>query len=99
MDRPHEEIIQDYLLTRVGLEHVRENLTQALALDAGTDHLSPEAIGILELSSVRGHAMASFLKNFESTYQGGIHGYLTEKLGFPAVDIERMRQNLVIAPV
>ena len=41
------EIINDYILTRAGLENVRENFTQALAFE-GTDRLSPEAIGMLE---------------------------------------------------
>lgn len=94
--RPHEEIIHDYLLTRVGLESVRENLTMALGLHAGSNHLSPEAIGMLELSGVRAHTMASFLKTFESTY-GGVHGYLTDRLGFSADDVEQMRRNLVSA--
>lgn len=94
VDRPHEEIINDYLLTRVGLEHVRENLTQALALHAGDDHLSPEATGMLELSGVRAHAMAAFLKVFESTYTN-VEGFLTAKLGFSSDDVAAMRQNLV----
>ena len=94
--RPHEEVIHDYLLTRVGLESVRENLSQALDLHAGLDHLSPEAIGMLELSGVRAHSMASFLKTFESTY-GGVQGYLTDRLGFSADDVEQMRRNLVTA--
>lgn len=97
--RPHDEIIHDYILTRVGLENVRENLTKALALHFGTDHLSAEAIGMLELSSVRAHAMDSFLKTFESTYDDGVHGYLTTKLGFSDEDVQQMRHNLVTAPV
>lgn len=96
--RPHDEIIHDYILTRVGLENVRENLTKALALHFGTDHLSAEAIGMLELCSVRAHAMDSFLKTFESTYDG-IHGYLTTKLGFSEDDVKQMRHNLVTGPV
>lgn len=95
IDRPHEEIINDYLLTRVGLEHVRENLTHALALHVGTDHLSPEAIGMLELSGVRAHAMAAFLKTFENTYTN-VEGFLTSKLGFPSEDVATMRLNLVV---
>ncbi|KAJ5173276.1 hypothetical protein N7492_005869 [Penicillium capsulatum] len=94
IDRPHEEIINDYLLTRVGLENVRENLTQALALHVGTDHLSPEATGMLELSGVRAGAMAAFLKTFESTYTN-VEGFLTLKLGFSSEDVARMRLNLV----
>lgn len=94
VNRPHEEIINDYLLTRVGLEHVRENLTDALALHVGNDHLSPEATGMLELSGVRAHAMAAFLKTFESTYSN-VEGFLTTKLGFSSEDVATMRRNLV----
>lgn len=91
--RPHEEIVYDYMLTRAALENVRENLTEALALHFGTEHLSPEAIGMLELSGVRGHAMAAFLKTFESTYDG-IEGYLTKVLGFSPEDLGQMRHTL-----
>ncbi|KAJ5662132.1 uncharacterized protein N7477_009748 [Penicillium maclennaniae] len=94
IDRPHEEIIRDYMLTRAALENVRENLTQALALHFGTDHLSPEAIGMLELSGVRAHAMAAFLKTFECSY-GGVEGYLTKALFFSPEDIKKMRHNLM----
>ncbi|KAJ6127015.1 hypothetical protein N7523_002627 [Penicillium sp. IBT 18751x] len=94
IDRPHEEIIREYMLTRAALENVRENLTQALALHFGTDHLSPEAIGMLELSGVRAHAMAAFLKTFESSY-GGVEGYLTKALFFSPEDIKKMRHNLL----
>lgn len=92
--RPHEEIIIDYLYTRVGLESVRENLTEALSLQGGTDHLSPEANGMLELSGVRASAMEAFLKTFEATYDGGVKGYLKTQLGFSFEDIELMRKNL-----
>ncbi|KAJ5595000.1 uncharacterized protein N7459_001208 [Penicillium hispanicum] len=91
--RPHEEIINDYILTRVGLENVRENLTRALALHVGTNHLSPEAIGMLELSGVRASAMAAFLKAFDNNY-GGVETYLTTKLGFSTDDLQQMRRNL-----
>lgn len=93
--RPHDEVINDYILTRAGLEKVRENLTQALSLHLGSDHLSPEAIGMLELCAVRENAMAAFLKDFETTYDGGVERYLTTKLGFSAEDVERMRRNLM----
>ena len=93
--RPHEEIIIDYIYTRVGLESVRENLTHALALHAGTDHLSAEANGMLELSGVRASAMEAFLKTFESTYDGGVEVYLNTQLGFSSDDIALMRKNLM----
>jgi len=92
--RSHDAIINDYILTRVSLENVRENLTEALALQVGTDHLSPEAKGMLELSGVRANAMAAFLKTFENTYKGGAEEFLTTKLGFTSEDIQIIRYNL-----
>ncbi|KAK5798091.1 hypothetical protein VI817_004382 [Penicillium citrinum] len=92
--RSHDAIINDYILTRVSLENVRENLTEALALQVGTDHLSPEAKGMLELSGVRANAMAAFLKTFENTYKGGAEEFLTTKLGFTSEDIQTIRYNL-----
>ncbi|KAJ5646878.1 hypothetical protein N7490_003250 [Penicillium lividum] len=91
--RPHDVIINDYLYTRVGLESVRENLTHAFSLHVGTDHLSAEANGMLELSGVRGSAMQAFLKTFEATYNG-VEGYLNTQLGFSYDDMKLMRKNL-----
>ncbi|KAJ5983859.1 hypothetical protein N7481_005958 [Penicillium waksmanii] len=92
--RTHDDIINDYILTRIALESVRENLTEALALQGGTEHLSPEANGMLELSGVRAQAMAAFLKSFENTYKGGVEEFLTTKLGFSPEDVQNMRHNL-----
>ncbi|CAL5865837.1 uncharacterized protein PFLUO_LOCUS43 [Penicillium psychrofluorescens] len=93
--RSHDEIIIDYILTRVGLESGRENFQQVLDLHLGTDQMRPEVAGLLELSGVRPSAMAAFLKTFEETYDGGVEGYLTEKLGFSRVEVQMMRRNLV----
>jgi protein tyrosine/serine phosphatase len=93
--RTHDDIINDYILTRIALENVRENLTEALAIQGGsTEHLSPEANGMLELSSVRAQAMAAFLKSFENTYKGGVEEFLSTKLGFSPEDVQNMRHNL-----
>lgn len=92
--RTHEEIINDYILTRIALENVRENLTEALALQVVTNHLSPEAKGMLELSGVRAHAMASFLKTFENTYTDGVEEFLITKLGFQSEDVQQIQYNL-----
>lgn len=93
--RTHDDIINDYILTRIALENVRENLTEALAIQGGsTEHLSPEANGMLELSSVRAQAMAAFLKSFENTYKGGVEEFLSTKLGFEPEDVQNMRHNL-----
>ncbi|KAJ5226133.1 hypothetical protein N7468_007358 [Penicillium chermesinum] len=90
----HEEIVDDYMFTRVALEEARENLTAALAMGSGTDHLSPEAMGMIQLSGVSAKAMATFLDTFQAKY-GGIEFFLITTLGFTPDDVEQMRKNLV----
>lgn len=97
--RSHDEIIKDYILTRVELENARENLMDAFAVNMESEEvdpsqLTPEALGMLELCGVRANAMEKFLKHFESVYENGIQGYLTHGLGFSHSDIETMRKNL-----
>lgn len=99
IDRPHDEIINDYILTRVELESARENLMEAFAINMESDQvdirqLSPEALGMLELCGVRATAMSAFLKSFESAHENGVQGYLTDQLGFSHSDVETMRKNL-----
>ncbi|KAJ5583392.1 hypothetical protein N7535_002012 [Penicillium sp. DV-2018c] len=98
--RPHDEIINDYILTRVGLEGARQNLLGAMAVNSGDDavdvsQLTPEALGMLEMCGVRATAMKAFLKTFEDTFEKGIEGYLIDKLGFSSSQIETMRKNLL----
>ncbi|KAJ5383674.1 Protein-tyrosine/Dual-specificity phosphatase [Penicillium concentricum] len=99
INRPHEDIVNDYILTRVGLESARENLMEAFAVNLGADgldisQLSPEALGMLELCGVRATSMEAFLISFENTYKNGVEGYLIDKLGFSQSDLSTMRQNL-----
>lgn len=99
INRPHDDIIYDYILTRVGLESARENLMQAFAVNLGTDgvdvsQLSPEAVGMLELCGVRATSMADFLVSFEKSYRNGVEGYLIDRLGFTQTDVLTMRKNL-----
>ncbi|KAJ5164370.1 Protein-tyrosine/Dual-specificity phosphatase [Penicillium coprophilum] len=99
VNQPHEDIINDYILTRVGLESARENLMEAFAVNLepdgiDIDQLSPEALGMLELCGVRASSMEAFLISFENTYENGIEGYLIDKLGFSQSDLATMRRNL-----
>lgn len=98
--RPGDEIINDYILTRVGLESARENLMEAFAMNMDSEEvdinqLSPEALGMLELCGVRATAMAEFLKHFAGAYENGIEGYLTNELGFSQSHVDTMRKNLI----
>ncbi|KAJ5835799.1 Protein-tyrosine/Dual-specificity phosphatase [Penicillium robsamsonii] len=99
INRPHDDIINDYILSRVGLEPARENLMEAFAVNLGADgldisQLSPEALGMLELCGVRASSMEAFLISFENTYKNGVEGYLIDKLGFSQSDLSTMRRNL-----
>lgn len=101
INRPHDDIINDYILTRVGLESARENLMQAFAINLGGDaadvsQLSPEALGMLELCGVRATSMAAFLASFESTFENGVEDYLIDGLGFTQGDVSAMRRNLTV---
>ncbi|KOS46326.1 hypothetical protein ACN38_g2717 [Penicillium nordicum] len=100
INRPHDDIINDYILTRVGLESARENLMQAFAINwgggVGTGHLTPEELGMLELCGVRATSMAAFLVSFESTYKNGVESYLIDGLGFTQSDVSMMRKNLTV---
>ncbi|CAG8014911.1 unnamed protein product [Penicillium nalgiovense] len=99
INRPHDEIVNDYILTRVGLESARENLMQAFAINLGAggvdiNQLSPEALGMLELCGVRATSMAAFLVAFENSWKNGVEGYLIDGLGFSQSDVSVMRRNL-----
>ncbi|CAI7634798.1 unnamed protein product [Penicillium glandicola] len=105
INRPHADIINDYILTRVTLESARENLMEAFMVNLGPDvnlgpsgvdfsQLSPEAVGMLELCGVRPTSMAAFLMSFENSFKNGVEGYLIDRLGFSKSDVLTMRKNL-----
>jgi hypothetical protein len=99
INRPHDDIINDYILSRVTLESARENLLEAFAVNSGAggvdiSQLSPEAVGMLELCGVRATSMEAFLLSFEETYKNGVEGYLIDRLGFSPSDLSTMRRNL-----
>ncbi|EKV16406.1 Protein-tyrosine/Dual-specificity phosphatase [Penicillium digitatum] len=99
INRPHDDVINDYILTRVELESARENLMQAFAVNLGAGgvdvtHLSPEGLGMLELCGVRATSMEAFLISFEKSFRNGIEGYLIDRLGFTQSEISTMRGNL-----
>ncbi|KAI2726844.1 hypothetical protein CBS147311_2414 [Penicillium roqueforti] len=99
INRPHEDIINDYILTRVVMEGARDNLMEAFAVNTETgeadfSQLSPEALGMLEMCGARASSMEAFLVSFENSYKNGVEGYLMDKLGFSQSDLSTMRKNL-----
>ncbi|KAJ5796338.1 uncharacterized protein N7518_004878 [Penicillium psychrosexuale] len=97
--RPHEDIINDYILTRVVMEGARDNLMEAFAVNTESgetdfSQLSPEALGMLEMCGARASSMEAFLVSFENSYKNGVEVYLIDKLGFSQSDLSTMRKNL-----
>ena len=98
-----EEIEQDYLLTRVGVEHFREYLMASLLQLLGKTNLDEP--GISEMCGVTRHAILAFLQWMNERWGGdrallgtskyfGVEGYLRDELGFKAEEVERIRSNL-----
>ncbi|EEH37041.1 hypothetical protein PAAG_07459 [Paracoccidioides lutzii Pb01] len=86
-------IAEDYVLTRVGFEPVREVLLKSL-LD-GTENVDESVKRALAVvGGVPYEAMVQFLVFLEREFERGAEGYLRTKLGFSVEDIERIRQNL-----
>jgi hypothetical protein len=87
-----EEIANDYLLSRIGVESQRVMLTESLKQWLGEDAMEQD--GVLELSSNSGEVMIGFLKFMDEKYSGPI-GYCRDVLGFSEVDLEAVRKNIV----
>jgi protein tyrosine/serine phosphatase len=98
-----EEIEQDYLLTRVGVEPFREHLMALLLQQLGKTSLDEP--GISEMCGVTRHTILAFLQwmnerwGGDRTFSGtskyfGVEGYLRDELGLKAEDVEKIRSNL-----
>lgn len=88
-----EEIANDYLLTRIGVETERAMLTESLKSWLGEDAM--EQVGVLELSSTTTAIMIGFLESMGDKY-GGPVGYCKSVLGFTDVDLEIIRANISV---
>ncbi|OJD12126.1 hypothetical protein AJ78_07230 [Emergomyces pasteurianus Ep9510] len=86
-------IVEDYVLTRVGFEPVRETLYHELL---SKDHLDESVVkGIVVGGGIQYETMGKFLEYLEGEFENGAEGYLRSKLGFSGEDIEIIRTNLI----
>lgn len=84
--------MDDYVLTRVGFEPVREALYGSLLGKKDLDESTTR--GILVAGGIMYETMVQFLGFVEEGFENGAEGYLRDKLGFTSEDIETIRTNL-----
>lgn len=84
---PHEAIVHDYVLTRVGAEPARNVLLAAEDVD-------PDSPGMRNLCSTPHAAMVAFIKVVKEKY-GGARGYFIKNLGFSGEGVDVVTENLI----
>ncbi|KAK4122338.1 hypothetical protein N657DRAFT_647024 [Parathielavia appendiculata] len=87
-----ETIVLDFMLSRVGIEPVKEQLL-TFALH-GSMAASPDAPGFRNLINLRISSWEAFVKAVETRY-GGFRNYVTKTLGLSDEDVAQIRRNLV----
>lgn len=89
---PQEDMVYDYMLTRVGLEPGRAQLeARILALWKIAD--AENEPGWYNFGSLRPTSWHAFVEGVEEVY-GGFEGYVTRHLGFSEEDVKTIKQNL-----
>ncbi|CAM1500890.1 Fc.00g100520.m01.CDS01 [Cosmosporella sp. VM-42] len=86
-----DDIILDFMLSRLGTEPAREKLTHFAMASVGiTD---PETPGFYNLVALRPSFYKAFLSGLEEEY-GGWDGYATKGLGFTDEELKKIKNNL-----
>ncbi|KAK2608600.1 hypothetical protein QQS21_002826 [Conoideocrella luteorostrata] len=105
MGAPASVIAEEYALTRIGVEPLRETMLPVVVLELSgvvqADHEDAAAAVQrgLQVPGVRGvlssdaGVMVDFVERLKENH-GGAEGYLTNKLGFVEADIMQIRDNL-----
>ncbi|EEQ28874.1 hypothetical protein McanMca71_001062 [Microsporum canis] len=88
---PQEAITHDYVLTRIGVEPVRDIL---LAKMTGEGEVDWDSEVMKIVAGCEANAMVSFLEKLEKSFKGGAEGYVVNELGFSIEEVEDIRQNL-----
>jgi len=105
VDTPPEIISHDYALTRVGVEPMRDHLLGVMLQQMAQQGIDEpfEQPGFSEICGVRGPTILAVLKWMDSkwTYDSetqilypGVHGYLTQELGFSDEYLEEIKKRL-----
>lgn len=90
-----EDVLFDYMLSRVGIETQRERLLSVIMAGVGTHFDGPDDPGLYNLSSLRPQFWTAFIDGLNEKY-GGWDAYVTseEGLGFSQADLETIKRNL-----
>ncbi|KAJ4209638.1 hypothetical protein NW759_013285 [Fusarium solani] len=86
-----DDILFDYMLSRIGTESAREKLGSLAMASLGVS--DPETPGFWNLVSLRPSYWNAFLEGLRDEY-GDWEGYVTKGLGFSATDLETVKKNL-----
>ncbi|KAF7546935.1 hypothetical protein G7046_g9160 [Stylonectria norvegica] len=86
-----DDVVLDFMLSRIGTEPAREKLTAFAMASVGID--DPEAPGFSNLVNLRPSSWQAFLDGLRDEY-GGWDGYVTKGLGFSAADLASIKVNL-----
>lgn len=103
LESPEEAIARDYELSRIGVEPFRERLVQTLLQQLGRTGKVDEP-GLVEMGGSRGPAILAFLNSLDDKYASAVNGkysgakgYMVQKLGMTAEDLEKIKMNLSAA--
>ncbi|KAE9378839.1 hypothetical protein N431DRAFT_363540 [Stipitochalara longipes BDJ] len=111
VDAPPDVISRDYALTRVGVEPQRDHLLGVMLQNMAQHGVDKpfELPGFEEICGVRGQTILAVLKWMDGKWgvqdqesesnilYPGVHGYLTQELGFSSEDLERIKKNLAVS--
>ena len=87
-----DDVANDYVLSRIGVEVKRVALLEGLKEWLGVDALVQE--GVVELASTKVEFMLGSLRFMERRY-GGVVGYCRDILNLDQESLERLRANIV----
>lgn len=88
-----ESIADDYALSRIGREPVREMVMKRLAMEPIFASNNEAA---LNMFTCRRETMMAFLPSMQEKY-GGVEAYCKQHLGLSDEDIDRIRSNILIS--
>ncbi|KAM5442278.1 hypothetical protein MferCBS31731_002652 [Microsporum ferrugineum] len=96
---PQEAITHDYVLTRIGVEPVRDILLAKMTGEGEVDWDSEvmKIVAIHPFEPLSLHISKRYLINdekLEKSFKGGAEGYVVNELGFSVEEVEDIRQNL-----
>ena len=90
---PADAAVRDYMISRIGIEPVRDKLMPFAMKTAGVE--DPETPGFYNLIELKPEYYAAFLEALDEEF-GGWDGYVTSEkgLGLSKEDLETIKENL-----